>query len=92
MLSGLIGCILRTLLGMSPFRVVFGKPCHLPIELEHRGIWPIKTLNFDLEAAGVERKLQLSELEEIRVEAYENSRMHKERAKSFHDRSEGIAL
>ena len=35
---------------------------------------------------GIERKLQLSELEEIRVEAYENSRMHKEGAKLFHDR------
>jgi len=49
-------------------------------------MWAIKTLNLDLEMAGVERKLQLSELEEIGVEAYENSRMHKGRAKLFHDR------
>jgi len=73
----------KTPLGMSPFRVVFGKPCHLPVELEHRAMW---ALNPGLEAAGVERKLQLSELEEIRAETYENSRMHKERAKLFHDR------
>ena len=49
-------------------------------------MWAIKTLNLDLEATAVERKLQLSELEEIRVEAYKNSRMHKQRAKLFHDR------
>ena len=49
-------------------------------------MWAIKTLNLNFEIAGIERKLQLSELEEIRAEACENSRMHKERAKLFHDR------
>jgi len=75
--------VFKTPLGMSPFRVVFDKPCHALVELEHRAIWAIRTLNLHLEIVGVERKLQLSELEEIRAEAHENSRMHKGRAKLF---------
>jgi len=86
MLSGLIGQLLRPFLGMSPFRVVLGKPSHLPVELKHRAMWAVKTLNLDLEAAGVERKLQLSEVEVIRAQAYKNSRMHKERAELFPNR------
>ncbi|XP_016164863.1 uncharacterized protein LOC107607413 [Arachis ipaensis] len=74
----------KTPIGMSPFRIVFGKPCYLPVEIQHRVYWAVKNCNPDLKGAGMERKLQLEELECLRLKAYENAQFYKEKAKAFH--------
>ncbi|XP_074283667.1 uncharacterized protein LOC141608204 [Silene latifolia] len=75
----------NTPIGTTPYRLVFGKSCHLPLELEHWARWDLKELNYDLDVAGNKRFLQLNELDELRLDAYENAKLYKKRTKKWHD-------
>ena len=75
----------KTSIGISPYKIVFGKPCHLPLELEYKALWAIKKMNFDFQAAKEKRLLQMNELEELRNEAYDNANNYKDKTKKWHD-------
>ena len=71
---------------MSPFQLVYGKTCHLPVELEHRAHWAIWQWDMDLKQAEKNRQIQLAELEEWREKAYHSAKIYKDRTKRWHDK------
>nr|GEV53495.1 reverse transcriptase domain-containing protein [Tanacetum cinerariifolium] len=75
----------KTPIGCTPYKLVYRKASHLPIELEHKAYWALKHCNFDLKTAGDHWKVQLNELNELRDQAYENSLIYKEKTKKIHD-------
>jgi hypothetical protein len=57
------------------------------LELEHKGYWGIKEMNLDVDATRIKRRIQISELEEMSLKAYESATIYRERMKRWYDKS-----
>ena len=80
------GTAYKTPTVLSPFQLIYGKACHVLVKLEHRAFWALKWFNFDSKASAEKRMLQLNELEEMRLNAYNSSHLYKETVKAYHDK------
>ncbi|KAK4721441.1 hypothetical protein R3W88_011674 [Solanum pinnatisectum] len=76
---------LKTPICMSPYQLVYGKSCHLPVKLEHKEMWALKKLNLDWGATSSQILIDMNELDEFRLKAYESSVLYKEKMKKYHD-------
>ncbi|GJU14232.1 reverse transcriptase domain-containing protein [Tanacetum coccineum] len=75
----------KTPIGCTPYKLLYGKACHLPIELEHKSYWALKHCNFNLKTMGDHQKVQMNELNELQDQAYQNSLIYKEKTNKIHD-------
>nr|GEW02299.1 reverse transcriptase domain-containing protein [Tanacetum cinerariifolium] len=52
----------KTPIGCTPYKLVYGKSCHLPIELKHKAYWALKHVNFDHKTAEKTKKIHDSKI------------------------------
>lgn len=69
----------------TPYCLVYGKACHLLVKMEHQAYLAIKLLNLNMGYAQRKRKYQLNELEEHRLNVFQNSLLYKEKIRRIHD-------
>ena len=77
---------LKTTIGISPYRILFGKPSCLLVELEYHTFWVVKTFDFDMKQAGSNYSHILNEFDKLHNEAYENAKNYKAKTKAFHSK------
>ena len=62
----------KTLIGMSPYQLVYGKACHLPFKLENKALWATKKLKLDWNETVEQRLNELNELDDFCMKVYES--------------------
>ena len=80
------GTTYKTILAMSPYRLVYGKACHLPMEIEYKAWWAVNKLYLDMGRACLNRLFDINELEELRNDTHFNSKIAKDKLKKWHDK------
>nr|GEU99672.1 putative ribonuclease H-like domain-containing protein [Tanacetum cinerariifolium] len=75
----------KTPIGCTLYKLVYGKACHLPIELEHKAYRALRHANFDLLTTGDHWKVQLNELNKLRDQVYKTSLIYKDKTEKIHD-------